>query len=105
MLGKKGAEIRPEDAWSILPSSLVHARFPTQVRPPIPAVQVLGKKDVEIGPKDKVSPTQFATVWASLGVSISRGYVDGFFNKYGQDVRGMMPVTVGMRHKTRRCWG
>jgi hypothetical protein len=55
---------------------------------------VLGKKDIELGVKDRMSVDQFAAAWSSLGVSISPGYVSALFNKYGHNVRGNMPVMV-----------
>jgi hypothetical protein len=73
----------------------------------VTALQVLGKKDVELGVKDRLSVDQFAAAWSSLGVSISHGYVNALFNKYGHNARGNMPVMVRGRRKGSRCawWG
>lgn len=73
---------------NILPPCILSALFCT--------LQVLGKKDIELGVRDTLSTSQFAAAWTSLGVSISPGYVDAVFNKYGQTSRGMLPVMVGL---------
>lgn len=54
--------------------------------------KVLGKKDVEIQPVDKITPEQLSLVTSSLGVALSPQLSYAIFNKIGQDVRGRMPV-------------
>ncbi|KAG2487374.1 hypothetical protein HYH03_013944 [Edaphochlamys debaryana] len=53
---------------------------------------VLGKRHVELGPRDKVTPDQFAAVWRRFGISLSSAHCAAFFDKYGRDARGCMPV-------------
>lgn len=57
--------------------------------------QVLGKKDVHITVQDTVTTSQFALIWASLGLQISSGLIAAIFNKYGQNACGEMPILVG----------
>lgn len=59
-------------------------------------MQVLGKKDVHVTLQDTVTPSQFAAIWASLGLRLSSGYVDAIFNKYGHNAHGRMPIMVGI---------
>ena len=56
--------------------------------------QVLGRRDVEISQSVKVGPPQFAEVWKALGVPLTDQHCFALFNKYGQDVKGRMPVLV-----------
>ena len=56
--------------------------------------QVLGRRDVEISQSVKVGPPQFAEVWKALGVPLTAQHCFALFNKYGQDIKGRMPVLV-----------
>lgn len=64
---------------------------------------MLGKRELDINVADKMSTAQFKAAWASLGVSITPGYIDAIFNKYGHDRNGLMPVNV--RAEEGRCLG
>ncbi|KAL6747740.1 WD40-repeat-containing domain protein [Haematococcus lacustris] len=56
--------------------------------------KVLGKQEVELVEGDKMSSAQFMAAWAALGVQVSPDLARAMFIKYGQDVRGAMPVSV-----------
>ncbi|GIL85815.1 hypothetical protein Vretimale_19546 [Volvox reticuliferus] len=53
---------------------------------------VLAKRYTDLGPKDKVNTDQFVAVWRRFGISISNAHARAFFDKYGKDSRGLMPV-------------
>jgi hypothetical protein len=42
----------------------------------------------------KVNTDQFIAVWRRFGISISNAHARAFFDKYGKDTRGLMPVMV-----------
>ncbi len=56
--------------------------------------KVMGRRDVDISATDKISPQDFSAVLKSVGVLVSEDVTFAVFNKYGQDIRGMMPVLV-----------
>lgn len=65
-----------------------------QHRPSLP--QVLGRAGhTDVAATDKVDLWQFTQAWSLLGVDVSSSHAAGMFNKYGQDIRGLLPVTVG----------
>lgn len=55
---------------------------------------MLGKRDVNVTMSDKVTSQQFMDAWRELGLSVGQDLAYATFNKYGQDVKGMMPVLV-----------
>lgn len=58
-------------------------------------MQVLGRPGpTEVAAGDKVDVGQFIQAWRPLGVSINSSHAAGLFNKYGQDIRGRLPVMV-----------
>ncbi|KAG2444303.1 hypothetical protein HXX76_001060 [Chlamydomonas incerta] len=52
----------------------------------------LGKRHPELGPRDKVTQAQFASVWSRFGLALPPALTAAFFDKYGRDARGLMPV-------------
>jgi hypothetical protein len=51
-----------------------------------------GHSDVAVS--DKVDVASFVQAWALLGLPVTSSHAAGLFNKYGQDVRGRLPVMV-----------
>jgi hypothetical protein len=43
---------------------------------------------------DKADVAGFVQAWALLGLPVSSSHAAGLFNKYGQDIRGRLPVMV-----------
>jgi hypothetical protein len=66
---------------------------------------VLNKKDVELGPKDKVSVQQFIDAWRGLGVLVASSSAAAIYNKYGQDINGKLPVMVSASSLDSTCRG
>ncbi|WIA35025.1 hypothetical protein OEZ86_003516 [Tetradesmus obliquus] len=57
--------------------------------------QVLGRSGhSEVAASDKVDVQGFVQAWALLGLAVSTAHAAGLFNRYGQDVRGRLPVMV-----------
>jgi len=58
-------------------------------------LQVLGRSGhSEVAASDKVDVQGFVQAWALLGLAVSTAHAAGLFNRYGQDVRGRLPVMV-----------
>ncbi|KAG1660540.1 hypothetical protein FOA52_003891 [Chlamydomonas sp. UWO 241] len=54
--------------------------------------KVLGKRPPHITHTDKVTPSQFASVWQALGVGLGQDQTHALFNKHGADGRGNLGV-------------
>jgi hypothetical protein len=68
--------------------------------------QVLGRSGhSDVAVTDKVDVASFVQAWALLGLPVSSSYAAGLFNKYGQDVRGRLPVMVSssVPHSEQMC--
>ncbi|KAK9816488.1 hypothetical protein WJX72_000919 [[Myrmecia] bisecta] len=56
--------------------------------------KVLGVRGTDVAQDAKVSVQQFIATWKALGVPVSTSEAAAFFNKYGQDAQGRLPVMV-----------